>query len=158
MIWNLKLMQEQQQFDEQSSISAFHRQEQIKQELRLRVQEILQTTQKLPVSDCLQEVRQRLLNIQEYCRLLGKTFIFVEKEIFCNQYDLQGDVHDAATLFHGPKEDASVAICVTRRGSLLYRNHCPWMVYRDMGDIGLLYEDATNKGLSPLPDTNSAGS
>ncbi len=133
---NSQFIKDQWRSDERSSVSTLNRQEQIKQELSFRIQNILQTAQKLSADDCVPEVRQRLLNLQEYCRLAGKRFIFVEKNIFCNQYDLQGESHDGATLFHGPKEDASVAICVTQKGSLLYRNSSPWIIYRNMGDIG----------------------
>lgn len=117
-----------------------HKHEQIKQELRLRIQEALQTAKTLTAKACLEEIRKHLLSIQQYCQSVEKTFIFVEQEITCDQYKLQGSQQDVATLFRGPNEDASVAICVTQKGSLLYRNGCWWIIYRNMGDIKPLSE------------------
>lgn len=113
-----------------------YQKEKTKQELRRRIQELLQIASELPADASLTEIRKRLLNIQQYAQFMGKGFIFVEQEITCDQYSLEGSGHDAAVLFRGPREDASVAICLTHKGSLLYRNSCPWIVYRDAGDIG----------------------
>lgn len=113
-----------------------YQKEQLKQELRHRIQETLQSASMVSGEVGLEVIRKRLLNIQRYCQSIGKGFIFVEQEITCDQYRLQGSEQDAAILFRGPKEDASVAICLTRKGSLLYRNSCPWIIYRDAGDIG----------------------
>jgi len=52
---------------------------QIKQEIRQRIHEVLQTAKDLPSSDCLNEIRDRLLTVQLYCQSVGKTFIFVEE-------------------------------------------------------------------------------
>jgi len=108
---------------------------QTKQALRQQIQEALQTAQNLPADACLCKIKDRLLAIQKYCETVHKTFIVVEETITCDQYDLGGDHGDAATLFRGPSEDASVAICVTQRGSLLYRNGCSWQIYKNVGDI-----------------------
>ena len=117
---------------------------QIKQELRRRLQEALHLAKHLPPTHCRNEIRERLTAIQIYCKAVEKTFIFVEQRITCNQYDLGGNHQARATLFRGPNEDASVAICITDQGSLLHRNGCPWEVYRDAGDInpeqGLIVE------------------
>jgi hypothetical protein len=108
----------------------------VKQELRQRIFATLQCAKDLPVQECLQEVKTRLLAIQAYCETIDKTFIVVEERITCDQYDLGGYKRSAATLFRGPSEDASVAICVTDQGSLLHRTSPQWQVYRDAGDIG----------------------
>lgn len=103
--------------------------------LRQAIQSTLHIAKELPPDLCLQEVKTRLILIQDYCHRVGKTFIFVEEVISCQQYELGGSDWDKAVLFRGPSEDASVAICVTQQGSLLHRNSSPWMVYRNMGDI-----------------------
>lgn len=115
---------------------ALDQREYIKQELRRRIQEALHYAKELPPEECLNEIRTRLVGIQLYCQLNEKTFIVVEESIRCNQYDLGGDSQDAATLFRGPSQDASVAVCVTDKGSLLHRNGKLWKVYRSAGDIG----------------------
>ncbi|NJO43344.1 MAG: hypothetical protein HC769_25750 [Cyanobacteria bacterium CRU_2_1] len=123
---------------EQSSEDArlLHNQrEQVKQELRRRIQEILQCAKDLPHEECLNEIKTGLLAIQIYCESIEKTFIFIEEKITCGQYDLGGCHQDTATLFRGPNITASVAICVTQRGSLLHRNGSPWTIYRDEGDV-----------------------
>ena len=107
----------------------------MKQELRHRLQEALHSAKRLPPIECQHEIRKQLTAIQLYCRLNEKTFIFVEQRITCNQYGLGGDRQERATLFRGPNDDASVAICVTDKGSLLHRNSCPWKVYKNAGDI-----------------------
>ena len=107
----------------------------IKQELRRQLNEALHSAKYLPSVQCRHEIRRQLNNIQNYCKANEKTFIFVEQRITCNEYGLGGDRQERATLFRGPNEDASVAICVTDRGSLLHRNSCPWKIYRDAGDI-----------------------
>lgn len=113
-----------------------YQKEKTKQELRRRIRELLQIARMLPFEAGLAEIRNRLFNIQQYAQFMGKGFIFVEQEITCDQYSLEGCHQDAAVLFRGPREDASVAICLTHKGSLLYRNSCSWIIYRDAGDIG----------------------
>ena len=108
---------------------------QIKQELRRRLQEGLYLAKHLPPTHCRNEIREQLTTMQIYCKTVEKTFIFVEERITCNQYGLGGNHADMATLFRGPNEDASVAICVTDKGSLLHRNGCPWKIYKDAGDV-----------------------
>ncbi|WP_206753886.1 hypothetical protein [Microcoleus sp. FACHB-1515] len=108
---------------------------QFKQTLRRKIQIALWTAQTLPAEACLCEIRNQLIAIQNYCDRHQKKFIFVEELISCNQFDLGGSDRQLATLFRGPSEDASVAICVTEKGSLLHRNSCPWIVYRNTGDI-----------------------
>ncbi|MBD3881825.1 hypothetical protein IFO70_08670 [Phormidium tenue FACHB-886] len=110
-------------------------QEQVKWVLRQSIDEALETAKDLAPSICLAEVRSQLLTIQSYCEAVGKVFIVVEESITCDRYGLGGCSEDVAVLFRGPKEDASVAICVTQKGSLLYRNSHAWRVYRDAGDI-----------------------
>lgn len=109
--------------------------EQTKQEIRRRIHEALQTAKDLPMNDCLDEIRDRLLAIQLYCQSVEKIFIFVEQAITCDQYELGGYQKDSAILFRGPSEDASVAICITNKGSLLHRNSGHWRTYRSMGDV-----------------------
>ncbi|NJK53541.1 MAG: hypothetical protein HC936_13340 [Leptolyngbyaceae cyanobacterium SU_3_3] len=108
----------------------------VRQELRQRIYTTLQFAKDLPAQECLQEVKTRLLAIQAYCETIDKTFIVVEERITCDQYDLGGYKLNAATLFRGPSADASVAICVTDRGSLLHRTSPQWQAYRNVGDIG----------------------
>ena len=108
---------------------------QIKQILRESIHEALRTAKALEPDACLMEIRDQLCAIQAYAKLAGKTFIFVEESITCDRYELGGRFEDAATLFRGPSENASVAICVTQNGSLLYRNGCAWSVYKDAGDV-----------------------
>ncbi|MEB3292972.1 MAG: hypothetical protein VKJ24_07415 [Synechococcales bacterium] len=117
-----------------------HQRELIKHTLRQRIQDALQCAQELPPDRILPAIRQRLQAIQAYCQSVGKTFVVVEETITCGHHDLGGDPADAATLFRGPDERASVAICVTYKGSVLHRNDSPWRVYRDAGDI--LYRPA----------------
>lgn len=109
--------------------------EQIKQELRQSIYAALHTAKDLPPEQCLHEIRRRLFAIQQRCATVGKTFIAIEETITCDQYDLGGYAKDSATLFRGPNVEASVAICVTHKGSLLHRNSSVWQVYKDMGDI-----------------------
>lgn len=109
--------------------------EHVKQAIRRRIQAALRAAQTLPPDRSVSEIRARLAAIQQYCQTVNKTFIVVEEEITCDQFDLGGDRQDTATLFRGPSESASVAICVTCKGSLLHRNDCPWLVYRDAGDV-----------------------
>ena len=52
-----------------------------------------------------------------------------------DEYELGGSHQQKATLFRGPSEDASVAICVTSQGSLLHRNGSLWQIYYNAGDI-----------------------
>lgn len=111
------------------------RREKIKQEIRRRIGETLQLSECLSANDCLHEVRKGLLATQEYCESVGKGFLFFEEFITCDQYDLGGTSEDRAILFRGPSEDASVAICVTLKGSLAHRNDSPWRIYKNVGDI-----------------------
>jgi len=108
---------------------------QAKLELRQQIQAALDSAKRLPPQECLREIEIRLFAIQAYCRTVDKTFIVVKQRITCDQYGLGGRNHDAATLFRGPSGDASVAICVTDRGSLLHRSSGSWQVYRNAGDI-----------------------
>lgn len=108
---------------------------QTKHGLGQKIDTALQSAKDLPPQACLVHIRTRLLAIQACCTTIGKVFIVVEERIACHQYDLGGSEHHCATLFRGPSEDASVAICVTDRGSLLYRNSSPWQVYRNVGDV-----------------------
>ena len=109
--------------------------EHVKQTLRRLLKETLTTAQTLPVAKRRQAVHRGLHAIQDYCASVGKTFIVCELKITCAQYELGGCWQQSATLFRGPNEDASVAICVTEQGSLLHRNGSPWKIYCDAGDI-----------------------
>jgi hypothetical protein len=108
---------------------------QIKQVLRQSIHEALRTAKELNSAACLTEIRDQLDAIQAYCKMVNKAFIVVEELITCDRYGLGGRGEDTATLFRGPSENASVAICVTHKGSLLYRNGSAWRVYKDVGDI-----------------------
>ena len=110
-------------------------QQQIRQDLRQKIQLTLEIAKDLPPVRCVSMIRRNLADIQNYCAIFGKTFIVVEQNITCDQYDLQGAHSDKAILFRGPDERATVAICVTEKGSLLHRNDSAWTVYRDVGDI-----------------------
>jgi hypothetical protein len=116
---------------------AENQREQFKQELRQKINVMLQYAKELPPEQCLREIRSRLFAIQHYCAAIGKTFIAIEEMITCDQYELGGNYSDTATLFRGPNVDASVAICVTKQGSLLHRNSGFWRIYRDAGDVNL---------------------
>lgn len=107
----------------------------VKQELRRRIYEALEAASNLPVGDRAEEIRFRLFAIQNYCKTVGKTFIVVEQQITCDQFDLGGRADQTATLFRGPNQDASVAICITQQGSLLHRTSCPWEICINEGDI-----------------------
>lgn len=107
----------------------------IKQELRRRIYETLEVASDLAAGDRLDEIKFRLFAIQTYCKTVEKTFIVVEQSIACDQFELGGSPNDTAILFRGPNEDASVAICVTHKGSILHRNDCSWTVYKNEGDI-----------------------
>jgi hypothetical protein len=113
--------------------------EQVKQELRQRIAATLQTAKELSPEACFNQVKHDLLALQKYCQMVGKVFIVVEEKITCDCYELGGHHEHAATLFRGPDENASVAICVTERGSLVYRNSTPWIIYRNQGDINPTY-------------------
>lgn len=133
------------------------RSQSIKQELRQRISQILENSQNILsnssinnhreqdgiekcvekyIEQCASTIRAGLLSIQIYCQTVEKKFIFVEQVITCDQHDIGGRREAKAILFRGPNEDASVAICITQHGSLLYRNDSPWMIYRDAGDLG----------------------
>lgn len=107
----------------------------IKQTLRLLLQQTLSVAQQRPVAERCQLVRTKLNNIQSYCKEVDKVFIVREVRVTCDQYELGGQQRHAATLFHGPNDDASVAICVTDKGSLLHRNDSLWRVYCNAGDV-----------------------
>lgn len=130
----LQLAQHAQTLQETSSAHQSQR-EQIKQEIRRRIHEALQVVKDLRPNDCLSEMRNRLWAIQRYCQSVDKSFVFVEEAITCDRYELGGCHEDNALLFRGPNEDASVAICVTDKGSLLHRNSSRWRIYRNAGDI-----------------------
>ena len=107
----------------------------VKQTIRRLLQETLAIAQKLPVAKRRHYIQQSLENIQDYCATFEKSFIVREIMISCDQYELGGCEHHYATLFRGPNEDASVAICITEQGSLLHRNESPWIVYCNAGDV-----------------------
>jgi len=109
--------------------------EQVKQALRRRIHAALHSAKDLPPDQCLQEIRNRLFTIERYCTIFGKTFIAIEETITCDQYELGGNHSDTARLFRGPNVDASVAICVTKQGSLLHRNSGFWKIYKNAGDV-----------------------
>jgi hypothetical protein len=109
--------------------------EQIKCALRQNISTALQTAQALPPAARLQYIRASLATIQADCQAIAHPFIVVEMATTCDQYDLRGHSLDKATLFRGPSETASVAICVTAQGSLLHRNGDTWQVYRNAGDV-----------------------
>lgn len=125
------LRQFKQEKDKHSTTISQH----IKQELRNKIQTMLDSAKDLSSIDCLKTIRKEFGEIQEYCESVGKTFIVIEEEITCSQFDLGGRPHDAAILFRGPNEEANVAVCVTTKGSLLHRNDSDWRIYRDAGDI-----------------------
>ena len=107
----------------------------IKQELRLLLRETLTMVQKEPVANRQQFVRKKLEYIQGHCQRANKKFIVCELGITCDQYGLGGSEHHCAVLFRGPSEDASVAICVTDRGSVLYRSGSPWQLIYSARDV-----------------------
>ncbi|GEM_PF-1674242 len=107
----------------------------IRQELQQKIQTALYLAKDLPPDDCLKEIETSLLAIQIYCKTVQKTFIVIEEKITCDQYELGGCREDSAILFRGPNKEATVAICVTAKGSLLHRNDDPWMIYRNVGDV-----------------------
>ncbi len=109
--------------------------EQVKQTLRRLLQETLRGAQQQLIAERRHFVRKKLCDIQAYCENVNKTFIVCELSISCDQYGLGGNKYHHATLFRGPSEDASVAICVTEQGSLLHRNDSDWKIYCDAGDV-----------------------
>lgn len=119
----------------------------IKQELRRLLTETMIIAQGQSVVDRQQFVRRRLRDIQGYCKIFNKAFIVHELEITCDQFDLGGSNRHRATLFRGPNEDASVAICVTDEGSLLHRNGSPWKVFCNAGDISPIVNSTKEKAL-----------
>lgn len=120
---------------EQLDIPVQKQRDPIKQELRRRIYETLEVAAELTADDREDEIRFRLFAIQNYCKTVEKTFIVVEQAITCDQFNLGGSAAETATLFRGPNDNASVAICVTRKGSILHRNGSSWEVYRNEGDI-----------------------
>ena len=109
--------------------------ERVKQELGQKIYAALQAAKNLSPEESLKEIKTRLSDIQTECRAIGKPFVFVEERVTCNQHGLKGRSQDSATLFRGPNENASVAICVTDQGSLLHRNGDRWRIYRNVGDV-----------------------
>ncbi|WP_416673292.1 hypothetical protein [Egbenema bharatensis] len=132
---SLQLQQNLKSYESEFSKAETNPKAQIRKEIGRRIYELLKTARDLPPQDCLNEVRNTLSEIQKTCLSIDKSFIFVEKRITCANYQLGGSSEDPAILFRGPREDASVAICVTDKGSLLHRNGSPWIVYRDAGDV-----------------------
>ncbi|KAM3097579.1 hypothetical protein ACKFKG_07900 [Phormidesmis sp. 146-35] len=112
--------------------------EQVKRIVGQKINAALLSAQTLSPDDCLGEIKTRLLSIQIECQAIGKSFIVVEERVTCSQHQLKGYDRDKATLFRGPSENASVAICVTDKGSLLHRNGDCWRVYKDAGDVNVL--------------------
>ncbi len=110
-------------------------QKDINHKLRQLLQETLMLARETPAAKRDRFVRNSLKYIQIYCQRVSQPFAFHELEIACNQYGLGGSLHHSATLFHGPNEEVSVAICVTKKGSLLHRNDGPWQVYYSAGDV-----------------------
>lgn len=100
----------------------------IKQEIRKRLQKTLLSAQLRKRSHRQQFIRESLNDIQLYCQRLEKVFIVCEQSITCDQFDLGGGSHDRAMLFRGPSDAASVAICLTEKGSLLHRNDSDWQI------------------------------
>lgn len=131
----MQAVQSNSQDDIQSNIQLDVNKQVIKQQLRQLLKEILAAARETHSANRPILIRQGLDRIQTYCKNVGKTFIFCELRITCNEYDLGGSQQHSATLFRGPSEDASVAICVTDRGSLLHRNDSFWTVYCDAGDV-----------------------
>ncbi|MFM7427335.1 MAG: hypothetical protein ACKO7W_20435 [Elainella sp.] len=111
-------------------------QEQIRQEQKRRIHAVLQTAVGLPLPTCRDYIRTELLALKAFCRRWGRLFIVIEEQITCAQHDLGGKEEQAATLFRGPDQNASVAICITAQGSLAYRNGTLWCIHRNGGDIG----------------------
>ena len=107
----------------------------IRQELQQKIQTALQAAKDLPPDDCLKKIETSLLAIQTHCKTVQKTFIVIEEKITCDQYELGGCQQDSAVLFRGPNKEATVAICVTAKGSLLHRNDYPWVIYHNAGDV-----------------------
>jgi len=126
-------VQSQQNLNQQNQ----NQQDLVKQEIRQQIDQALRSAQTLPPGDRTNEIRCRLAALQNYCTTVNKTFIVVEQIVTCDRFDLGGSTDERAILFRGPKEEASVAICVTEKGSLLHRNSSPWCVYRNEGDIFL---------------------
>ncbi len=121
-----------------SNIPIENQRSRVKQVVGQKIYAALLSAQKLPPSDCLQEIKNRLLILQIECQTIGKSFIVVEERVTCSQHGLKGYDRDKATLFRGPSETASVAICVTDKGSLLHRNGDCWRVYKNVGDVNVL--------------------
>lgn len=115
----------------------------VKQELRRQLQVLLRSVKGQHRSKRRRIIRTGLSKIQRYCHSINKTFIFCELEITCADYNLGGSPDNKATLFRGPNEDASVAICITEKGSLLHRNDGPWTIYHNAGDVLLGVESST---------------
>ncbi|MGD1899681.1 MAG: hypothetical protein ACFB16_22390 [Phormidesmis sp.] len=113
----------------------------VKQELRRLLQAALLVAQETAPSEREKSVRESLDNIQTYCKQVDKVFIVCEQSITCAQYKLGGSSLHAATLFRGPSEDASVAICVTDKGSVLHRNDSDWNIYCHAGDVNPLQDE-----------------
>ena len=126
----------------------------VKQELRRLIKETLLITYQKPVVERRRTVRQQLVKIQTYCKDQEKTFIFRELTIRCEQYGVGCNSQDMATLFRGPSEKASVAICVTQKGSILHRNDGCWRVWDNAGDVApqVSAEDRTTGNAADTAD------
>lgn len=124
--------------------------ENIKQMLRRLLQETLHAAPEKPIAERQQFVRERLSYIQKLCSNFDKTFIVCELRVTCDQYDLGGSHQHTATLFRGPSEEASVAICITEQGSVLHRNDSSWKVYDDAGDVSPSVSPPVSVSVSPL--------
>ena len=108
----------------------------IKQEQKRRIHAVLQQAIELPLPTCRDHIRAELLALKAFCERWGKLFVVIEEQISCAQHDLGGKDEQIATLFRGPDQKASVAICITDQGSRAYRNVALWCVHRNKGDIG----------------------
>lgn len=111
-------------------------QDQVKQEQKRKIHGVLQTAVELPLPTCRDYIRAELLALKAFCQNWGKLFVVVEEQITCAQHDLGGREEQTATLFRGPDQKASVAICITDQGSLAYRNGSLWCIHKNEGDIG----------------------
>jgi len=59
----------------ETSRCAQSQREQIKQEIRQRIQDTLQAVRDLPSNDCLNETRNKLSAVELYCQSVGKTLV-----------------------------------------------------------------------------------
>lgn len=113
------------------------RREQIKRNIRQRIQIALRTARTLPPEGRARTIRVHLRALQSYCKSVDKSFMFAEEAIACSHYGLGGLPEASATLFHSADPQSAIAICVTQQGSLLYRSGSSWAIYRHEGDINV---------------------